>query len=420
MAALRFPLSNDTLTDRRIVTILVAILAAAFVARLGARLYLGEAHYWANSYSYLYDIAEGIARGEGFCQAAGCERPPLYLAFLALTTLAGKHYLLIVVPQALMGASTALLAFLIARHLFSPLAGLLAAAIAAFYPYYVMHDTALQDTGMVTFLLALSVWLVLRASRDGRLAGWLLAGLALGALVLTRAAMAPSVAAILLWAFIWGTRGARTGRLRNALVLLATIAMTLTPWLAYTARVTGAPVLTTDSGYLLWQGNNAGVFAHYPVESIDRSALEEFAKLPPEQQTELDRLSGNAAAVSDRYRQRALSFMREDPWRTTQYAARKLTAAFSWTFNPYRGVLAQWAYAASYVPVMVLGIAGMVIARRRPETMLIALLYLAFAAVSAVFFAHTSHRSILDVYWMMFAASVLTSRERGTPRLTRA
>jgi 4-amino-4-deoxy-L-arabinose transferase-like glycosyltransferase len=420
MAAPRFALSNDTLTYRWIVTILISILAAAFAARLGARLYLGEAHYWANSYSYLYDLAEGIARGAGFCQAAGCERPPLYLAFLALTTLAGKHYLLIVIPQALMGAGTAGLAFLIARRLFSPLAGLIASAIAAFYPYYVMHDTALQDTGMVTFMLALSVWLVLRASEHGSLRDWLLAGVALGALVLTRAAMAPSVAAILLWTFVWGTRGALTARLRNALVLLATIAMTLSPWLTYTARVAGAPSLTTDSGYLLWQGNNPGVFAYYPRESIDRSALEEFARLPPQQQAELDRFSGNAAAVSDRYRQRALSFMREDPWRTAQYAARKLTAAFSWTFNPYRGALAQWVYAASYVPVMALGIAGMVIARRRPATMLIALLYLAFAAVSAVFFAHTSHRSILDVYWMIFATSVLTSRERGTPRLTRA
>lgn len=416
MAAPRFSITSDTLTDRRIVTILMAILALAFAARLGARLHLGEAHFWTNSYSYLYRLAEGVARGAGFCQAAGCERPPLYLAFLALTTFAGKHYLLIVIPQALMGAGTAGLAFLIGRRLFTPLAGLLAAAIAAFYPYYVMHDTALQDTGMVTFMLALSVWWLIRASQDGRRSDWWLAGIALGALVLVRAAMAPSVIAVLVWALLWGTRGALAARLRNALILLAAIAVTVSPWLAYTARVTGAPVLTTDSGYLLWQGNNASVFSYYPHESIDRSALEEFAKLPPQQQAELDRLSGDAAAVSDRYRQRALAFMREDPWRTAQYAARKLTAAFSWTFNPYRGALAQWTYAASYVPVMLLGIAGMVVARRRPETALIALLYLAFIGVSAVFFAHTSHRSTLDIYWMVFAASVLTGRAPAVNR----
>ena len=142
--------------------------------------------------------------------------------------------------------------------------------------------------------------------------------------------------------------------------------------------------------------------------------------MPPQEQAELNRLSGDAATVSDRYRQRAIAFMREDPWRTLQYAARKLNAAFSWTFNPYRGELAQWVYAASYVPVALLGIAGMVLTRRRPETALIALLYLAFIGVSAVFFAHTSHRSILDIYWIVFAASVLAGGFQQKPDITRA
>lgn len=158
-----------------------------------------------------------------------------------------------------------------------------------------------------------------------------------------------------------------------------------------------------------------GLFPSYPAESIDHGALAAYAALPPEQQTELDRLSGDAAATSDRYRQRAIAFMREDPWRTVQYAARKLEAAFSWTFNPYRGRLAQAAYAASYVPIALLGITGMVLARRRPETMLIAMLYLAFIAVSAVFFAHTSHRSYLDIYWIVFAAAVLVG-DRASAR----
>ena len=208
-------LPSDT---RRPAVILAAILAAAFALRLGARLVSGEGYFWTNSYSYLYGLAEGIARGAGFCQAAGCERPPLYLAFLALTALAGKSYLWIVIPQALMGAGTALLAFLIGRRLFSSTTALLACAITAFYPYYVMHDTALQDTGMVTFALAFAVWLLLRAAQDGHARDWLIAGIALGALVLVRAGMAPTIAAVLIWAIVWGTRGPLATRLRNALI----------------------------------------------------------------------------------------------------------------------------------------------------------------------------------------------------------
>lgn len=408
-------LSAETLSPRRLLLILAAILGAAFALRVGTRLVQGEAHYWANSYSYLYTLAEGVTRGAGFCQSAGCERPPLYLTFLALTKFAGKNWLLVVIPQALMGAGTALLAFLIGRRLFTPVTGLLSAAGVAFYPYYVMHDTALQDTAMTTFVVALSVWLLVRAAQEDRARDWLMAGLALGALVLVRAAMAPSAAAVLAWALVWGPSGSHAHRLRNAMILLAAISVTVSPWLAYTYRVTGTPALTTDSGYLLWQGNNPGVFAYYPAESIDRSVFEEFSRLPRNDQAQIDRYSSDPATISERYKRRAIEFMREDPWRTAQYAARKLTAAFSWTFNPYRGQLAQWAYAASYVPVMLLGIAGMVLTRRRPETMLIAMLYLAFIGVSAVFFAHTSHRSYLDIYWIVFAAEMLRQASAAKP-----
>jgi len=69
--------------------------------------------------------------------------PPLYPLFLAATALGGMHYLLVVVPQALMGAATAMCAFLTARRLFGVNAGLIACSMAAVYPYYVAHDTAL-------------------------------------------------------------------------------------------------------------------------------------------------------------------------------------------------------------------------------------------------------------------------------------
>ncbi|MDO9412458.1 MAG: glycosyltransferase family 39 protein [Pseudolabrys sp.] len=391
-------------------TILVAILAAAFVARLGARLVTGEAHFWTNSYSFLYDLAAGIAKGDGFCKAADCERQPLYLLFIALTTLAGKNYLFIVIPQALMGAGTAGLAFLIARRMFNSSAALIACAVTAFYPYYVIHDTALQDTAMVTFALALSVWLLLRASQDGRGRDWLIAGIALGALVLVRISMAPTVAAVLLWAIAWGTSGALVQRLRSWMILVAGIILTLSPWLVHTYRATGTPLLSTDTGFVLWAGNNAQTFLYYPDRSIDLSTHDGLVAMSAADHADRASLRRDRVAVDNWYRARALAFMREDPWRNMHYAARKLTAAFSWTFNPYRGMLAQWIYAASYVPVAIFGIAGMVMARRRPETALIVALYAAFIAVSAVIFAHTSHRMPLDIYWIVFAASVISAR----------
>src|ERR1700756_5109238 len=75
--------------------ILIALLAAAFLARLGVRMAFGEEYFWKNSYySYYYTLAENIVSGNGFCFAAQrcTHETPLYPLFLALTVLAEKNY----------------------------------------------------------------------------------------------------------------------------------------------------------------------------------------------------------------------------------------------------------------------------------------------------------------------------------------
>src|SRR5262249_26255737 len=90
-----------------------------------------------------------------------------------------------------------------------------------------------------------------------------------------------------------------------------------------------------------------------------------------------------------------------------------------WRLNPFREPLAQAAYSIAYVPVAILGIIGMFLARRRREVILIGLLFIGFICVTSVFWAHTSHRSYLDVYWIVFASSVL-ERLWGSASLARA
>jgi hypothetical protein len=99
--------------------------------------------------------------------------------------------------------------------------------------------------------------------------------------------------------------------------------------------------------------------------------------------------------------------MRENPLLVAQGAVRKLAAGFSWRLNPYRDAVAEAAYSIGYVPVIVFGIWGMLLAREEPGTALIGLLILAYCSVTAIFWSHTSHRSYLDVYLIVFAASVI-------------
>jgi hypothetical protein len=83
-------------------------------------------------------------------------------------------------------------------------------------------------------------------------------------------------------------------------------------------------------------------------------------------------------------------------------------AGFSWRFNPAREPLVQIVYLLSYGPISILAVIGMVLTKQRwRELGPIYLQFLCFAAVTAVFWAHTSHRVYLDVYLIVFAAYTL-------------
>jgi 4-amino-4-deoxy-L-arabinose transferase-like glycosyltransferase len=382
--------------------------------RVGLRLSFGERYFWNNGYYIYYDLANSIAAGKGFCFAKGCAwLPPLYPLLLTPTVLTENNYLLIVVPQALLGAATAFCAFLIGRHIFNASVGVLACALVAFYPYYAMHDTALQETGLVTFCTALAVWLLFRASKLNRNRDWFLAGAALGAIPLIRASIAPAAGVGLFWCAVWGVRGSYWEKLQKSFVLLVAIVLITGPWLMRTYWLIGAPVFSSQTGWALWMGNNPDTFSHYPGESIDRSRDEAWLKLSSgNNQADLQRLENDENGLNSWFAHHAVDYMRNHPLLVLQGMFRKLDAGFSWRLNPFREPLAQAVYSAGYIPIAILGLIGMFLARRKPETILIGMLFMAFMCVTAVFWAHTSHRSYLDVYWIVFAASVV-ERMRG-------
>ena len=399
---------QTTLKPLHLALILGVTLTLAFSIRLTVRLSFGEDYFWRNSYSIYYKLAENIASGNGFCLESTCAwLPPIYPLLLTLSVLSKNNYLLIVVPQALIGAGTALCAFMIGRHIFNISVGILACIITAFYPYYVMHDTALQETGLVTFCTALAILLLLRASKLNRNIDWFLAGAALGTIPLIRASMAPAVGVGLVWCAVWGASGNYLERLRKTFVLLIAVVAVTGPWLARTYHLTGAPIFSSQNGWALWMGNNSQTFSHYPGESIDRSRDEAWLTLSEKDWVDLQQLANDENARSNWFANRALMYMRENPLLVLQGAILKLEAAFSWRLNPLREPPVQLVYSIAYVPIAIFGLIGMYLARRRREVILIGMLFLVFICVTTVFWAHTSHRSYLDVYLIVFAASVM-------------
>jgi hypothetical protein len=100
--------------------------------------------------------------------------------------------------------------------------------------------------------------------------------------------------------------------------------------------------------------------------------------------------------------------MTSHPLMTVRGALLKVMAAFSWRMSPAREGMTQLVYFLSYLPVSILGVIGMILTRRQwRQHCLIYLLFLSFVGLTAVFWGHTSHRSHLDVYWIIFAGYVI-------------
>lgn len=412
------PLSLKKLNLPRAVCWLAAL---AILLRIGARLYYtGISDYWVNGYTFFFQMAQSIARGQGIALngVATGFRPPLYPILLAGLTLGHRAFWPVVIAQSVIGAATVVCTALFTRLMFpgpaAPKAATLAAAVTAVYPYYVFHDTAIQETSLFTLLTLVAVLLLQQSLRNGKTTTGLMAGLVLGIDVLTRVTIAPFAVLASLWLF-WRRRP-RAG-VACAWILVATVM----PWFVRNYVVVGAATLSTETGVEFWTGNNGLLFRYYPSQSTDLSKAYALDSLTPRDRRQLNRLAGSEALTSQWFLRKGLQYIQAHPWQTLIDGVRKNLAAFNWLPSPRRGTLIDLAHFFSFGPVMLLGLWGMFRHRAHwQEDSLIYLLFASFMLVTAVFWAHTSHRVYLDVYWIAFGAgacaeTVLPSLKASSP-----
>lgn len=400
-----------TLTAQRQI---LALALLAFTLRAVVRFARGDDELWTQGYTFYLDLARSLADGHGYSLgdgAATAMRVPLYPLLLAAVTGGERAFAALVVVQSLIGAGTVWCGARLATRWFGATAGVCAAALLTIYPYYVIHDTALQETSLFTLLTALSVLALLTARERGSLLFGALGGLALALAVLTRSMLVPFALLAPLWLAL-STKGRAARRITTAASCAAALALGLLPWLAYTRSVTGDAVLDTQSGMMFWRGNNPETFSRYPSESMDLSARVAFAALDPSARTELHAIGPDTLARDRWFLQRGLDYVVEHPGQALWGAAQKLAAAFGPLPSPRRGGLADLVHLLSYGPVLLLAAFGMWSARKREggsERALVYALGLTFMAVTAAFFGHTSHRAFLDVYLVVFASLPLSA-----------
>jgi 4-amino-4-deoxy-L-arabinose transferase-like glycosyltransferase len=280
----------------------------------------------------------------------------------------------------------------------------LAGAAAAFYPILVFYPAALASENLFIPLVALTFLLVLRAGRRPGIASTALAGLALGVAMLTRGTLAPFVLLAGLWLAIVVRRP-----WRHALLLWLIAFGICAPWSLRNSRLMGGPAFVeTTVGYNLYVG-------YHPDGN---GGFVQAVGVPPMMildDAERDRVT----------RQAAIGFIRSDPVEALRRVARRTAFLVGaedrellFFYNVgYFGEIPQprrWMLygllVTPWILAVLLGICGLVLARRRDAAWLALALIVGLALPPLLVLAEPRFHLPMAPVLLGFAAVVFERR----------
>jgi hypothetical protein len=257
--------------------------------------------------------------------------------------------------------------------------------------------------------MGVGVLLLLRSRRSASGAASLGAGLALALGQLTTARTILFLPGALMWSAL-AAGPSRAVRLRHTALVALPLMLLVGGWTIRNWRVVGAPVVTTTAGQYLWAANNAVTFVYLPARSMDMSISESFDRLTFDAQERLRRLDGQDAAQDRVFGRWGRQYVVAHPGRTAWNAVRKVWSPMSGQLSPVQGRVESLGYALFFVPLHLLAAIGLWRSSGHPSAHALVYVMLAtFGISTAVFWAHTSHKSYLDLFLFVYAASVLVA-----------
>ena len=236
-------------------SVLLVMLVATGL-RLAAALAQGAFMSAPTGDERLFDpIARHLAAGEGYsidAIHATAIRPPVYPTVLAAVyAVTGGSQVAGRLVNVFIGGSIVALVVLVATGYFGRTAGLLAGAVAALYPPWIEQSSKLLSDSLYLWLVLILLLQLQRADAEPEnRRRWLVAGLVLGACILTRSEAVLLIAILPLGVLLasgwrgWGQRAAM-GLALPALLLV-------TPWVLRNRAAIGSPVLASNLGQALW------------------------------------------------------------------------------------------------------------------------------------------------------------------------
>lgn len=344
---------------------LLGIVLIAILLRLGAIWFLHDRIKY-NTFEF-GRIAQNIVAGKGFSYdyyrtypiAPTAFMAPLYCYLLALYYwVFGTNLIGFAVIQAFIGGGACWLFGRVGFMLYGATAGLIAAAIFAFYPEMIFLSQKIVPEGLQIVWILLIVLFGAKYLKQGRKRDIIISGILLGLAILTRESAMVYPICLLGWFWV---RAKRTRRLLvDSLLLLLVTTVTVAPWTARNYLVFDQFIPVRSNFWInVWRGNNpdaTGTARGEDKQPIDRSVNSAYME-------ELQaRLTSNEIQREKVYKDYAIRYIRENPIRYAELSVRRLI--YFWTVDPTHPLSTNPLYWIPWSILLILVGYGVVKARR--------------------------------------------------------
>jgi 4-amino-4-deoxy-L-arabinose transferase-like glycosyltransferase len=424
--------------DRRMKWLLAFILGFSVLIRITAALILGnQVEVLPGTFDQIsyHNLALRVLDGHGFTfdqpwwPGTPAGEPTAHWSYLYTLYLVGVYALFDASPvvarviQAFMvGILHPLLVFLIARRVFNPTVGLIAAGLTAVYIYFIYYSGALMtESTYITVVLAilylamiLSDKLRVNALLDERfplsmkqaaifktVSIAVTLGVCLGLAVLLRQVILIFVPILFLWMWWSGRRHHTWAILLSGLVLVAMILpISLFNYLRFDRFV----LVNTNAGFAFYWANHP-VYGNY-FEPILPSG--EYFRLLPD---ELQHL--NEAAKDQALLWRGLDFILQDPIRYLNLSLSRIPAFFMFWPSPESTLISNVSRVASFglmLPLMVYGLIATLFnhkvwidGRLKSPAMLLYFFFFFYTLIHLLSWALIRYRLPVDAVMLVFA-----------------
>lgn len=383
---------------------LIVIVCAAVAARLVWSLHVGGSAHLGDE--FVYDtLAKNLVNGKGFTldgvHPSAYKNPGLPAVMALLYTFFGCHLIVVRVFQSLVGGATVLLAYSIAAAIgHRRSTGLLAAVGVAIYPYYIFAAGSVYPVVFATFLIALSALLIIKGAnrKDGLLEG--LSGLVFGLTLLCFPHVVFAAGLVAIWILV-NKAADRRRRAVAALLFIVLLSVPVVPWIARNKVVLGRACFSTVYWASFWAGNapDARWDSGSEIENTGDPAIKKRA------------VAMSETAAADLYRQEGLKEVKQRPGRFVLLSLGK--AVNFWRFYPNLQsrplrTSEKLVGIASYGPVLLLAIYGLVVDSKRRRYNYLLLAYpLATMVPIAFTCSQDRYRMPFDIYLIIIASAAL-------------